>query len=475
MKNFFRTALPTAWVLICSLLLVAGASAFSPADAPGKLPKTVVPTHYAVDLTPDIEKLTIAGSEIVEIDVKTPTDRLVLNAVRMTFASAVLDGVDAAKVSFDAAEETVTLTFPTEIAAGRHILRLAFSARINEHVGGPFRVDYQIGQVRKRMFATHLQPDEARQVFPSWDEPAFKATFDLTVTVPKNFIAVSNMPVASEVPLSGGLKRVSFQRTPPMPTYIFGLVAGELERTTLEAEGVTIGVVATPGNADNARYALESAATLLKFYNDYTGVDYPLPKLDLIAIPGPAGAAHENWGAITFNEDSTDDRLLLKPSPAPDGRRGIFMLLAHEMAHQWFGDLVTMAWWDSVWLNEAFVTWMETKAVERFNPDWPGWLYGAGDKQSAMDIDAGPSAHPVQRRADTKREMNSMFDVITYNKGAAVVRMLENYLGEKDFREGVRRYMTKHQYSNTVPADRWSALEEASGKPVAPLGEPYID
>jgi len=449
---------------------LAGAP-FSFADTPGKLPKTVVPVHYTLDLKPDLDRLTVTGSQVVEIDVKAPTDRLLLNTVRTTFASAVVDGIGTATVSFDPGEKSATLTFTRELGVGRHTVRIAFTSQINQRPGGPFRIEYRRGLLRKRIFSTHLQPNEARELFPSWDEPSFKATFDLTVTVPRSFLAVSNMPVASEQPIAGNLKRVTFQRTPVMPTYIFALITGELERTTLDVDGITLGVVALPGKQAEARFALENGAALLRFFNDYTGFKYPLPKLDLLALPRPAGEAHENWGAITFNED----RLLVGSSMQPSARRSIFRLVAHEMAHQWFGNLVTMAWWDNVWLNEAVATWIETKAPEQLQPEWPNWLTAASSKQRAMAADAAKSAYPVHRKVDTDREMNAMFDVMTYNKGAAVVRMLESYLGEHAFRDGVRRYLARHAYSNTMPADLWRALEEASGKSVEPLAAAYIE
>src|SRR4051794_5726586 len=256
MRSIGHTVRVLACVMMASALAVAAAHAGSPFsfnDVPGKLSKTVVPIHYAIDLKPDLDNLTIAGSEAVELEVKAPTDKLVLNAVRMTFSAASIDGVGNARVAFDADAETVTLTFPQPLEVGRHTLRIVFTARINERVGGGARSEYRWGERRKRMFLTHLQPDEARQVFPSWDEPAFKATFDLTVTVPRNFLAVSNMPVAQEAAVAATLKRVSFRRTPVMPTYIFALVAGELERTTVEIDGVTIGVVSAPGKGASAR------------------------------------------------------------------------------------------------------------------------------------------------------------------------------------------------------------------------------
>jgi aminopeptidase N len=466
-----------AGALIALLFVATSARAEQPFDfaaTPGKLPKTVVPIHYALDLKPDLEKLTLAGSELVDIDVKTPTDRLVLNAVNMTVETAAIEG-DAgqtATISADTAAETVTFVFPRPIAAGRHKLRVAFSAHVNKFGRGLFMVDYPTSEGRKRMISSHLEPSDARRIFPSWDEPVFKASFELAVTLPEKFLAVSNMPVARETPAGEGLKRVSFESTPKMSSYLFVLTAGELERLTGDADGVTIGVVAAKGKSGNGRYALDEAIGLLKYFNDYFGVKYPLPKLDLIAVPGGFGGAMENWGGITFFES----RLLFDPATSPqDARRGIFSILSHEMAHQWFGDLVTNAWWDNIWLNEGFASWMQAKSAEALHPDWQTWLNSNGAKQAAMAEDARRTTRPIQRPIANETEAMAAFDVITYSKGQAFIRMLEGYLGDDVFRTGIRAYMRQHAYSSTTTADLWRALETASGKPVGNIAAAYTE
>jgi aminopeptidase N len=463
--------------LIVSLLAIGSSGAeptYSFAATPGKLPKTVVPIHYSLDLQPDLEKLTIAGAEVVDIEVTEPTDRLVLNAVNLTVEMAAIEG-DAGRASEilpDAAAETVTITFPRSIAVGRHKLRLGFSAHINRFGRGLFVVEYPTGQGRARMLSSHLEPADARRIFPGWDEPAFKASFDLTVTMPEKVVAVSNMPVAREQPAGGGRKRVSFERTPRMSSYLFVLAAGDLERLSGEVDGVTVSVVTTLGKSANGRYALDEAINLLKYYNDYFGVKYPLPKLDLIAVPGGFGGAMENWGGITFFES----RLLFDPAvTAADARRGIFSILAHEMAHQWFGDLVTMAWWDNIWLNEGFASWMQNKAAEELHPEWQTWLNAIGAKQGAMAEDARRTTHPIQQPVANETEAMAVFDTITYSKGQAFIRMLESYLGEDAFRDGIRHYMKQHAFSSTTTADLWGALEAASGKPVATVAAAYTE
>ncbi len=345
MTSLFKRFVRLLTGVLALLLIVSAAQAdapFSLETAPGKLPKTVVPIHYAIDLQPNLTALSAKGSAIIDIEVREPTDRLVLNAVDLTFTRATIDEITSAKsTSVDEDEQTVTFMFPRAIAAGRHQLRIAYTAPISNKSGrGLYSMDYRIDNSRKRMLASHSEPTDARRIFPGWDEPAFKATFALTLTVPQRFLAVSNTPIAQEEPLRGNRKRVTFARTPRMSTYLFVLAAGELERLTSEVDGITVGVVTTRGQSATGRYALDQSVALLKYLNEYFGVKYPLPKLDLIALPRNSASAMEHWGAITIYEGS----LLYDPARSqPDTQRRILLLLAHEIAHQWFGNLVTMA------------------------------------------------------------------------------------------------------------------------------------
>jgi aminopeptidase N len=471
-------------MMLALIFIAAGGAAaesrYSFDTTPGKLPKSVVPTHYAIELEPNLESLTLAGSEVVDLDVREPTARLVLNAVGMTLTAAAIDSAapgssaretQSADITLDAASETATLTFPRPLAAGPHKLRIAFSAAINKFGRGLFYVDYPTDKGSKRMISSHLEPADARRIFPCWDEPAFKATFALTVTLPRTFLAVGNMPIAREEPVTPTLKQVTFAPTPKMSSYLVVLTAGELERMSAQADGVTVGVVTTLGKREQGRFALERAVDLLRYFNDYFGVKYPLPKLDLIAVPGGFGGAMENWGGITFFES----RLLFDPaSNAATARRGIFSILAHEMAHQWFGDLVTMGWWDNIWLNEGFASWMQAKAAEHLFPQWQTWLNN-DSKQFAMSLDARRTSRPIQHPVANETEAMAVFDGITYSKGQAFIRMLESYLGEATFRDGIRKYMADHAYSNTTTADLWRALEAASGKPVAAVAAGFTE
>jgi len=479
-RRFFEMSGNLGAGLAAALMLLASASGSAFAESnysfdstPGKLPKTVLPVHYALELTPDLDRLTIAGVEVVDVEMREPTTRLTLNAVDMTFgAVSIDDDAQRAEIALDAATETATLTFPNPLTAGAHRLHIGFTARINSFGRGLFFVDYPTDRGIKRMLSSQLEPADARRIFPCWDEPAFKATFALTVTVPRTFMAVSNMPVVREEPVAPDLKQVAFAATPKMSSYLFVLTTGELERITAPAGDTTIGLVTTAGKSEHGRFALENAVRLLGYYNDYFGVKYPLPKLDLIAVPGGFGGAMENWGGITFFES----RLLFDPATNADtARRGIFSVLAHEMAHQWFGDLVTMGWWDNLWLNEGFASWMQEKAAERFYPEWRTWLNGYGQKQYAMTLDARRTSHPIQQPVADQSEANTAFDGITYNKGQALIRMVENYLGDQAFRDGIRTYMAAHAYGNTTTADLWQALESAAGKPVTGIAASFTE
>jgi aminopeptidase N len=433
--------------------------------------KIVVPTHYWIELRPDFDRLTFGGSETVEITANAPTDRIVLNAVALDLSRAAVDG-ELASVSLDAVAETATLVLPHRIAAGTHWLVVDFTGKINSFGRGLFKVDYPTDDGPKRMIATHLEPADARRIFPGWDAPAFKASFETAVVVPEGFLAVSNMPAVEETPTGQGLKRIAFAATPPMSSYLFVLAAGDLERITGQSDGVAIGVVTTKGKSATGRYGLASAMDLLRYYDDYFGIRYTLPKLDLIAVPGLINGAMENWGGITFFESL----LLYNPGYSSERlKRDNYTFLAHEMSHQWFGNLVTMAWWDDLWLNEGFATWMQAKATEQLNPSWPIWLDEAGSRETAMNADARRSTHPIQQKVTDESEALSAFDVITYVKGRSFIRQLENYLGPDRFRDGIRAYLAAHAYGNATTADLWQALAAASGEPVAAIASSYTE
>jgi aminopeptidase N len=458
-------------------------------STPGKLPKQVVPEAYEIRLAPDVAKRTFSGSETVKLNVRAPVRQLVFNALEIEIVSASLDGkaLPKAAIHVDAKQETVTVDLGSEISAGAYALALEFSGKINEQGQGLFVVPYQEqgSGAKKIMLGTQFEATDARRLFPCWDEPSFRARFQVTAVVPENWTAVSNMPVENEKKIdppahgsgaASNKKEVRFAPTPPMSSYLNVFVAGELDLIESKSGPTQIRVITTKGKAEMGRYALEATAQILQYYNDYFGVPYPLPKLDQIALPGGFGGAMENWGGITYYESV----LLFDPKNSSlETKQSIYEVVAHEMAHMWFGDLVTMAWWDNLWLNEGFASWMGTKCTAQFNPQWEVWLQNslprnparrAGiAKEVAMEGDARSTTHSIQQPIATEAEANSAFDDITYKKGQSFLRMLESFLGENVFREGIRKYIATHKYSNSTTADLWSALAEASGKPVVEI------
>ncbi|WP_218080872.1 M1 family metallopeptidase [Anthocerotibacter panamensis] len=470
--------------LFCMVLLTclglgtvrpAGAeAAFSFDTTPGQLPKIAQPRHYAITLTPDLKSLTTQGSETIDIDVQKASKTLVLNALELTVrrAELVAEQGQTATIQTHADQQTVTLTFPKVVTPGVHRLVLSFAGKIGPQPQGLYYDRYLTAKGEKMLLATQMEPTDARRMFPSWDEPVYRATYQLTVVVPQNWLATSNMPMLQEKPAGKGLKSVTFARTPKMSSYLMVLVAGELEALEDEVDGVKVRVITTQGKKEQGRYALQATKQLLSYYNDYFGVKYPLPKLDQIAVPGGFSGAMENWGGIVYNEAI----LLYDPNrSSQQTREDIYSVIAHEMAHQWFGDLVTMAWWDNLWLNEGFASWMGTKATDHFNPSWQAWLRASADKDTAMALDARRTTHAIQQPVKNESEANDAFDSITYLKGQSFLRMLEAYLGEDGFRDGIRRYMSQHQYSNTTTADLWAALEQSTAKPVSILAAGWTE
>lgn len=438
----------------------------------GRLPRTAIPERYRIHLEAYVGDRTFQGTVAIAIRVPEPTPVLIIHSAGLAVTDCLLDGLVAGNCVADDVSETLTLTFAAPIAAGSHELTLGFSGKLETVPFGLHLQTYQESGQPKAMIATQFEPTDARRMFPLWDEPAYRAIFELTVDVPAHFETVSNMPIKSEEPLSGGAKRVVFDPTPSMPSYLLVLCAGELEAMGGQVAGVDVRILCARGKKASGQFALESTAKLLPWFNEYFGVPYALPKLDLIAIPGGFEGAMENWGGITFNEGA----LLFDPASSSQAtKEGIFGIIAHEVAHQWFGNLVTMAWWDDLWLNEGFATWMATKATAHFYPEWEPWPRANRSKNWAMDADARSTTHPVYQTVEDVAVAVSRFDEISYDKGEAVIRMLEDYIGETSFREGIRHYMKAHAYGNSTTADLWTALEEASGKPVGAIARSWIE
>ncbi len=445
----------------------------TPALAAGSLPTNVVPVVYDISVTPNAQAMTFTGSETVTIDVKAPTATITLNAADLALSAATFDGKPIA-YALDKDRQLLTLTLPAAARVGRHTVGFRWSGKIGQSAAGLFAIDYtnQDGS-KARMLATQFEAPDARRFAPMWDEPAFKAKFRLKAVAPAGQLALSNMPVTSVAKQADGTQLYSFAETPIMSSYLLYLGMGDLERKTVKAGNVEIGVVTRRGVSDQGDYALEQAKRLLPYYNDYFGQPYPLPKLDMIAGPGSSQffSAMENWGAIFYFEPE----LLFDAKRATEsGRQRIFTVVAHEMAHQWFGDLVTMRWWDDLWLNEGFASWMENKSAADLNPAWQADAAAvSSDREAAMGIDATAATHPIIRKIDTVDQIGEAFDGITYMKGQAVIGMLESTLGAEAFRNGIRRYMAKYKYGNTVTEQLWAELSAAAGQPVSDIAHGF--
>jgi aminopeptidase N len=452
-------------IALLAALAAAPAAALAATPVPTQLPVGVEPIAYDLTVTPDAKALTFAGHETIEIDVSRGTDRVVLNALNLDIDKAQIDGAPAA-AAIDPKNQTAAFSAGHALRPGRHQLTLDYSGKIVGSATGFFHVDYAGG----RMLTTQFEPADARRFMPVFDEPSKKAVFTLSAVVPQGQMAVSNMPEAASEPLGAGLKKVTFKPTPKMSSYLLFFGVGDMERVSREVDGVTVSVVVRKGQAAQAAYALDTAAQLLPFFNDYFGQKYPLPKLDLVAAPGDVSGSMENWGAILFSQTNVvfDPRF----SSAGD-REGIYRTIAHEMAHLWSGDLVTMAWWDDLWLNEGFASWMAAKATDHFHPEWRSLLSAQTDKDEAMLLDSRTGTHPIVQRVATVAQAEQAFDAITYKKGEAVIRMLEAYAGPDAWRAGVRAYLAEHAYGNATSDDLWRAIDAAAGKPVSAVARDF--
>ena len=454
--------------IICGTFVVWIAAAAASGAAlvePERLPAGVTPIHYDLALVPDSAHLSFRGRVRIDIEVQTAVPAVVLNADELALDKAVLDGkTPASSIALDARLQRATLAFAHGLAAGRHTLAIDYHGKIGIATLGFFAMDYDSAAGQRRTIATNFEPSSERRFMPSWDEPAFKATFSISTDVPPGLMAVSNMPVASTEDLAGGQKRVHFATTPKMSTYLLFLGIGDFERIATNVDGIDLGVVVNRGDAEKGRYALQEASRLLHYYNEYFGFHYALPKLDLVVAPGEIdGGSMENWGAIFYGQKD----LLFDPRSSTEAeRQGVFGTVAHEMAHQWFGDLVTMAWWENLWLNEGFARWMQTKAADELHPEWKTGLQALSIAEAGKRADAQPSTHAVVQPVLNASQAEQAFDNITYDKGATVIGMLEAYVGPASFRDGVRRYMQAHAFGNTVDADLWREVQAAAGKPV---------
>ncbi|WP_240099126.1 M1 family metallopeptidase [Thermomonas flagellata] len=469
-RHLLPLALLTALLPVAPVLAADPAPRPPPASVASQLPRVAAPRHYALEVTPHAEQLTFDGRVTIDLDVVVPTRSLTLNALDLQFDRVRLTPAQGAPlvptVRMDAQAQTATLQFARALAPGRYRLAIDYRGKIGTQANGLFALDYPTAQGQQRALYTQFENSDARRFLPSWDEPWYKASFDLTVTAPAGQMAVGNMPVAERTELGDGRVRTRFATTPRMSTYLLFLALGDFERAAAAGDnGTEIGVITQRGKLDQAQYALDAGRAVLREYNAYFGIPYPLPKLDNVAAPGRSQffSAMENWGAIFTFESS----LLLDPAIANLGdRQRIFTVAAHEIAHQWFGDLVTMAWWDDLWLNEGFATWMEGRTTQKLHPEWdPDHVDAVLTSRGPMQRDALATTHPVVQHVATVEQASQAFDDITYRKGSAVINMLEDYVGADAWQAGVRRYLRAHAYGNAVTDDLWRAVDaQAPGK-----------
>ena len=441
------------------------------------LPDNVRPIHYDLTLTPNFDDFTFDGEVDVTVSMEPGTSEIMLNCAEIEIHSATVSWTDtngeqeqaASNIAYDADAETATISIPGTPAdglVGNQRLRMSFTGELNDKLRGFYRSQYVNPEGDTAYLATtQFEATDARRALPCWDEPAAKATFQVTLIVPEEMEAVSNTPIIQETRGENGLKTLLYDKTPVMSTYLLAFVIGDLTHIEKEAaDGTVVGVWMTRGKEEQGQFALDTSVKLLSFFNDYFGIPYPLPKLDHLAIPDFAAGAMENWGCVTYRETA----LLVDPENSSAGtRQRVAEVVAHEMAHMWFGDLVTMEWWDDLWLNESFATWVGTKAVDWLFPEWSMWTQFVNmDTNRAFNLDGLKNSHPIEQEVANPAEVSQLFDAISYSKGGSVLRMLEHFLTPRVFRIGLNTYLTRHSYQNARTTDLWTALEESSGQPV---------
>jgi aminopeptidase N len=453
--------------LFASFFLAASASSAQ------RLPQIAIPESYQLSLAPDFSNNTFAGEETIQVRVLKPTDEIVLHAKDINFQSISITNAgisQEAKVTLVPESQMARLATGANLQPGPATIHIQYTGALNDELRG-----FYIGKddQGRKYAATQLEDTDARRAFPCFDEPSFKATFEITVVTEKDMTVISNGRVVSDSPGPGGAKHtVRFSTTPRMSSYLVAVVVGHFESIQGEADGIPIRVLTTPGKKALAAFALEAAKFNLSFYDRYFGIKYPYGKLDLVGLEDFSAGAMENTGCILFR-----DYLLLldEKSATTDLKKLVATVIAHEMAHQWFGDLVTMKWWDDKWLNEGFATWMSSKPIAAWKPDWNIQLYTLRRTLNAFDEDALVNTHPIHQPADTPAQILELDDAITYDKTAAVLGMMESYLGPESFRAGVNSYLKQHSYANAASSDFWNAETQVSGKPVDKIMASWIE
>ena len=432
-----------------------------------RLPLHVRPEHYSLRLSPDLAAKSFRGSEKLDVTLTQPSATITLNAIELKIES-VKAGGQTGTVSYDVGKEQATFTFPQVLPAGAATLEVEYTGLLNEKLRG-----FYLSKTKARNYAvTQFESTDARRAFPSFDEPAMKATFDVSLTVDAGDTAISNTNIVSDTPAGAGKHTLVFARTPKMSTYLVAFLVGDFACSKGNADGVPIRVCSTPDKIKLTTFALAAAEHFLTYYDNYFGVKYPMPKLDLIGIPDFEAGAMENFGAITYRETEllVDDK-----DGAVAEKKRVSSVVAHEMAHQWFGDMVTMQWWDNLWLNEGFATWMENKAAGEWHPEWHFSQDVASELDETLNYDAARTTRTIRAKAETPGQIQEMFDGISYGKAGAVIGMVESFLGAEVFRQGVHNYLAAHLYGNATAEDFWNAQTANSKQPVDKIMASFID
>ncbi|MBU1000753.1 M1 family metallopeptidase [Patescibacteria group bacterium] len=453
-----------------------------------RLPVHVRPERYKIMLKPDLDKFTFTGQVTIDLLLDKPTKQITLHAVELEIEAAEFIHQQrktwAGKISYDPSAETATFTFPKKIQKGKGKLKLIFKGVLNDKMRGFYRSQYEVDGVKKHLAITQFESTDARRAFPCFDEPSQKAIFDVTLIVASNNTVISNTIKSDLIEHENSYlqmatadhKIVAFKTTPKVSTYLLAFIVGEFEYIEAPLRKDRVGqseqlvrVFTTPGKKNQAEFALDVAVKCTRFFEDYFDIPYPLPTLDMIAIPDFAAGAMENWGAVTYRESAL---LIDEERSSSANKQWVALVIAHELAHQWFGNLVTMKWWNDLWLNEGFASFVEYFAIDHIFPEWDIWTqFVATEMRDAFSLDSLKNTHPIEVEVSDPAEISEIFDRISYSKGASVLRMLMSYLGEKDFQNGLRHYLKKFAYQNAETSDLWTSLEIVSGKPVKKIME----
>jgi aminopeptidase N len=454
------------------IVVTLGILSLSFAASAQRLPGNVIPDSYDLTFTPNLEKATFSGEETIHARLLKPAKTITLNAAEIEFQKVEITAGSfhmVVPVTLDEKSDQATFTVPVELPARDYFIHIKYTGILNDKLRG-----FYLSETPKRRYAvTQFESTDARRAFPCFDEPAYKAVYNIKLVIDKGDTAISNGHIVSDTPGPGDSKHtLVFSPSPKMSTYLVAMMVGDFNCVSGSADEIPIRVCAVPGRENLVSYALLSAENILKFYDKYYYTKYPFQKLDIIAFPDFAAGAMENAAAITYRET---DLLIDDKTATLDAHQRVTSVLAHEMAHQWFGDLVTMKWWDDIWLNEGFATWMAWKPMEAWRPEWKSSLDEIAETNGALATDAIASIRPIRAKAETPAEIDALFDGIAYEKAASVLRMVEAYVGPETYRKGVNAYLQAHAYGNATAEDFWKTIASTSGKPVDKIMSSFID